>query len=78
MIQIMHDPDKTDPFERKKVIESKMFGINNSFFFHQTELYFRFTDRKGNVYTSYAPNGQLTNEQRQVRYRCGTQRLLLR
>lgn len=62
LIQIMHDPDKTDPFERKKVIESKMFGINNSFFFHQTELYFRFTDRKGNVYTSYAPNGQLTNE----------------
>jgi sensor histidine kinase YesM len=62
LIQIMHDPDKADPFDRKRIIESKMFGINNSFFFHQTELYFRFTDRKGNVYTSYAPNSQLTNE----------------
>ncbi|WP_170220174.1 cache domain-containing sensor histidine kinase [Paenibacillus anaericanus] len=62
LIQIMHDPDKYDPLERKKVIESKMFGINNSFFFHQTELYFRFIDLKGNVYTSYAPNSQLTNE----------------
>lgn len=62
LIQIMHDPDKYDPLDRKKVIESKMFGINNSFFFHQTELYFRFIDLKGNVYTSYAPNGQLTNE----------------
>ncbi|RAV21420.1 cache domain-containing sensor histidine kinase [Paenibacillus contaminans] len=61
LIQIMHDPDKYDPLERKKVIESKMFGINNSFFFHQAELYFRFIDRKGNVYTSYAPNNQLTN-----------------
>ncbi|WP_164716564.1 cache domain-containing sensor histidine kinase [Paenibacillus whitsoniae] len=62
LIQIMDDPDKYDPLERKKVIESKMFGINNSFFFHQTELYFRFIDRKGNVYTSYSPNGQLTNQ----------------
>ncbi|MDF2938672.1 MAG: two-component sensor histidine kinase, partial [Paenibacillaceae bacterium] len=62
LIQIMHDPDKADPFDRKRIIESKMSGINNSFFFHQTELYFRFIDRKGNVYTSYAPNGQLTNE----------------
>ncbi|WP_188114571.1 sensor histidine kinase [Paenibacillus sp. B2(2019)] len=62
LIQIMHDPDKYDPLERKKVIESKMFGINNSFFFHQTELYFRFIDLKGNVYTSYAPAGRLTNE----------------
>ncbi|MCM3042144.1 histidine kinase [Paenibacillus motobuensis] len=62
LIQIMHDPDKYDPLERKKVIESKMFGINNSFFFHQTELYFRFIDLKGNVYTSYAPNSQLTND----------------
>ncbi|TXK84887.1 sensor histidine kinase [Paenibacillus sp. N3.4] len=61
LIQIMNDPDKYDPLARKKVIESKMFGINNSFFFHQTELYFRFIDRKGNVYTSYAPNGKLTN-----------------
>ncbi len=61
LIQMMYDPDKYDPLDRKKVIESKMFGINNSFFFHQTDLYFRFIDRKGNVYTSYAPNGQLTN-----------------
>ncbi|CAN7288523.1 cache domain-containing sensor histidine kinase [Paenibacillus sp. LjRoot56] len=61
LIQIMDNPDKYDPLERKKVIESKMFGINNSFFFHQTELYFRFIDRKGNVYTSYAPNGKLSN-----------------
>ncbi|WP_409346153.1 histidine kinase [Paenibacillus sp. MBLB4367] len=66
LIQIMHDPDKYDPLERKKVIESKMFGINNSFFFHQTELYFRFIDRKGNVYTSYAPNGQLTNRLKEL------------
>jgi two-component system sensor histidine kinase YesM len=62
LIQIMHDPDNYDPLHRKKVIESKMFGINNSFFFHQTELYFRFIDRKGHVYTSYAPNAQLTND----------------
>ncbi|GGH28241.1 cache domain-containing sensor histidine kinase [Paenibacillus segetis] len=62
LIQIMHDPDKYDALDRKKVIESKMFGINNSFFFHQTDLYFRFIDLKGNVYTSYAPNGRLTNE----------------
>ncbi|RED85108.1 cache domain-containing sensor histidine kinase [Cohnella phaseoli] len=62
LIQIMHNPDKYDPLERKKIVESKMFGINNSFFFHQTELYFRFIDRNGNVYTSYAPNNQLTNE----------------
>ncbi|MCY9665680.1 histidine kinase [Paenibacillus alginolyticus] len=61
LIQIMDDPDKYDPLDRKKAIESKMFGINNSFFFHQTELYFRFIDRKGHVYTSYAPNGKLTN-----------------
>lgn len=32
LIQIMHDPDKYDPLDRKKIIESKMFGINNSFF----------------------------------------------
>lgn len=62
LVQIMHEPDKYDPLERKKVIESKMSGINNSFFFHQTELYFRFIDLKGNVYTSYAPNSQLTND----------------
>ncbi|NQX69923.1 sensor histidine kinase [Paenibacillus alba] len=66
LIQIMDDPEKYDPFDRKKVIESKMFGINNSFFFHQTELYFRFIDRKGNVYTSYAPNGQLTNRLKEL------------
>ena len=66
LIQIMHDPDKYDPLDRKKVIESKMFGINNSFFFHQTDLYFRFIDRNGNVYTSYAPNGQLTNRLKEL------------
>ncbi|SMF73193.1 Histidine kinase-, DNA gyrase B-, and HSP90-like ATPase [Paenibacillus uliginis N3/975] len=66
LIQIMHAPDKYDPLERKKIIESKMFGINNSFFFHQTELYFRFIDRNGNVYTSYAPNDQLTNERKEL------------
>ncbi|MEF2245776.1 cache domain-containing sensor histidine kinase [Paenibacillus sp. IITD108] len=66
LIQIMHAPDKYDPLERKKIIESKMFGINNSFFFHQTELYFRLIDRNGNVYTSYAPNDQLTNEQKEL------------
>ncbi|MEC0227746.1 cache domain-containing sensor histidine kinase [Paenibacillus alba] len=66
LIQIMDDPEKYDPFDRKKVIESKMFGINNSFFFHQTELYFRFIDRKGNVYTSYAPNGQLSNRLKEL------------
>lgn len=66
LIQIMHAPDKYDPFVRKKIIESKMFGINNSFFFHQTELYFRFIDRNGNVYTSYAPNDQLTNERKEL------------
>ncbi|MCU6707824.1 histidine kinase [Paenibacillus sp. J5C_2022] len=66
LIQIMHAPDKYDPLERKKIIESKMFGINNSFFFHQTELYFRFIDRNGNVYTSYAPNDQLTNEAKEL------------
>jgi len=66
LIQIMHAPDKYDPLERKKIIESKMFGINNSFFFHQTELYFRFIDRDGNVYTSYAPNDQLTNEREEL------------
>lgn len=67
LIQIMHNPDKYDPLERKKIVESKMFGINNSFFFHQTELYFRFIDRKGNVYTSYAPNSQLTNEREELK-----------
>ncbi|WP_391573055.1 sensor histidine kinase [Cohnella sp.] len=66
LIQIMHNPDKYDPLERKKIVESKMFGINNSFFFHQTELYFRFIDRNGNVYTSYAPNSQLTNEREEL------------
>ncbi|MFD0712236.1 sensor histidine kinase [Paenibacillus sp. GCM10027626] len=68
LIQIMHSPDQYDPIERKKIIESKMFGINNSFFFHQTELYFRFIDRSGNVYTSYAPNDQLTNEQQELQH----------
>lgn len=67
LIQIMHNPDKYDPLERKKIVESKMFGINNSFFFHQTELYFRFIDRNGNVYTSYAPNSQLTNEREELK-----------
>ncbi|OPA80847.1 hypothetical protein BVG16_00395 [Paenibacillus selenitireducens] len=61
LIQIMHAPERYEPIERKKMIESKMFGINNSFFFHQTELYFKLIDQKGNVYTSYSPNGQLTN-----------------
>ncbi len=66
MIQILHQPDKYEPLQRKKLIESKMSGINNSFFFHQTELYFRIIDRNGNVYTSYAPVDRLTNEQKEL------------
>ncbi|OAS18709.1 sensor histidine kinase [Paenibacillus oryzisoli] len=61
LIKVMDSPENYDPIERKRLIESKMSGINNSFFFHQTELYFKLIDHEGNVYTSYSPNGQLTN-----------------
>ncbi|NQX60538.1 cache domain-containing sensor histidine kinase [Paenibacillus qinlingensis] len=61
LIKVMDTPENYDPIERKRLIESKMSGINNSFFFHQTELFFKLIDHEGNVYTSYSPNGQLTN-----------------
>ncbi|THF76542.1 cache domain-containing sensor histidine kinase [Cohnella fermenti] len=61
LIQVMNTPERYDPLERKKLIESKMAGINNSFFFHQTELYFKLIDHEGNVYTSYPPNDRLSN-----------------
>lgn len=61
LIKILSEPETVEPIERKKMVESKMAGINNSFFFHQTELYFKLIDRKGNVYTSYAPMDRLSN-----------------
>ncbi|MDF2927083.1 MAG: histidine kinase [Paenibacillaceae bacterium] len=63
LVRIIFQPDLYDPLERKKVVESKMSGINNSFFFHQTELYFKLIDLQGNVYTSYAPMDRLINSQ---------------
>lgn len=61
LLRILAEPESLNSIDRKKLVESKMAGINNSFFFHQTELYFKLIDREGNVYTSYAPNGRLAN-----------------
>lgn len=56
---IMLHPEEYDILDRKKIMESKLFGINNSFVLSDTDLYFRLTDLTGESYTSYMPLTQL-------------------
>ncbi|WP_438448103.1 histidine kinase [Gorillibacterium sp. sgz5001074] len=56
---MMRHPEQYDRLDRKKIMESKLFGINNSFVLSDTDLYFRLTDLSGNSYTSYMPLTQL-------------------
>ncbi|MCM3627006.1 histidine kinase [Paenibacillus glycanilyticus] len=53
--QVMQKPEQYDAINRKKIVENKFAGIENSFFLTGTTVYYTVIDLKGNAYTSYTP-----------------------
>lgn len=57
--QVMQNPERYDAINRKKIVENKFAGIENSFFLTGATVYFTLLDLKGNAYTSYTPESSL-------------------
>ncbi|CAM3339367.1 sensor histidine kinase [Paenibacillus lupini] len=57
--QVMQEPGNYDAINRKRIVENKFAGIENSFFLTGATVYYTLIDLKGNAYTSYAPENSL-------------------
>ncbi|SFE58120.1 HAMP domain-containing protein [Paenibacillus catalpae] len=61
--QVMQKPEQYDVINRKKIVENKFAGIENSFFLTGATVYYTLIDLKGNAYTSYTPENSLNYEE---------------
>ncbi|GLX66421.1 cache domain-containing sensor histidine kinase [Paenibacillus glycanilyticus] len=61
--QVMQKPEQYDAINRKKIVENKFAGIENSFFLTGATVYYTLIDLKGNAYTSYTPENSLNYEE---------------
>ncbi|TCN01276.1 HAMP domain-containing protein [Paenibacillus sp. BK033] len=61
--QVMQKPEQYDAINRKKIVENKFAGIENSFFLTGATVYYTLIDLKGNAYTSYTPESSLNYEE---------------
>jgi Predicted signal transduction protein with a C-terminal ATPase domain len=61
--QVMQKPEQYDAINRKKIVENKFAGIENSFFLTGTTVYYTLIDLKGNAYTSYTPENSLNYDE---------------
>lgn len=57
--QVMQKPELYDAIHRKRVVENKFAGIENSFFLTGATVFYTLIDLKGNAYTSYTPENSL-------------------
>jgi len=55
----LKDPEQYDEIKRKKVVENKFGGIENSFFLTGATVYYTLLDFHGNAYTNFAPKNTL-------------------
>ncbi|KZS43212.1 helicase Ski2 [Paenibacillus glucanolyticus] len=57
--QVMQQPELYDAIHRKRIVENKFAGIENSFFLTGATVFYTLIDLKGNAYTSYTPVSSL-------------------
>ncbi len=55
----MINPDQYNQLTRKRLVENKFAGIENSFFLTGATVYYTLIDLHGNVYTSFTPRKSL-------------------
>lgn len=59
----MKNPEQFDELERKKAVENKFAGIENSFFLTGATVYYTLIDFHGHAYTSFTPKNALDYEE---------------
>ncbi|NBD27097.1 HAMP domain-containing protein [Paenibacillus sp. T1] len=57
--QAMEDPGSADDITRKKLVENKFAGIENTFFMTGATVYYTLIDLHGHAYTSFMPKNAL-------------------
>ncbi|MBO7746310.1 histidine kinase [Paenibacillus sp. MWE-103] len=55
----MEDPDQYDAIARKRLVENKFAGIENTFFMTGATVYYTLIDLHGHAYTSFMPKSAL-------------------
>ncbi|QJD84874.1 sensor histidine kinase [Cohnella herbarum] len=60
---VMKEPEQLDDIKRKKAVENKFGGIENSFFLTGATVYYTLMDFHGNAYTSFLPQNALNYEE---------------
>jgi sensor histidine kinase YesM len=60
---VMKEPEQLDDIKRKKAVENKFAGIENSFFLTGATVYYTLMDFNGNAYTSFLPKNALNYEE---------------
>ncbi|MFD0674841.1 sensor histidine kinase [Cohnella sp. GCM10027633] len=59
----MINPDQYNQLTRKRLVENKFAGIENSFFLTGATVYYTLIDLNGNVYTSFTPQNALVYDE---------------
>jgi len=57
--EVMQKPELYDAIHRKRIVENKFAGIENSFFLTGATVLYTLIDLKGSAYTSYTPENSL-------------------